>query len=83
MNEDILKLPAVIPPARYGSALADRGAPMYRAAHVMRVRNDALRQARDLLLPRLVSGEVDMEGLEVAGVRGGWDYDHGTTDICL
>lgn len=34
-------------------------------------RNLNLRQTRDLLLPKLISGEVDVEGLEIAGVEGG------------
>ena len=32
-------------------------------------RNRNLRQTRDLLLPKLISGEVDVEGLEIAGVE--------------
>jgi type I restriction enzyme S subunit len=32
-------------------------------------RNANLRQTRDLLLPKLISGEVDVEGLEIAGAE--------------
>jgi type I restriction enzyme S subunit len=33
----------------------------------LRVKNQNLRQTRDLLLPKLISGEVDVSGLEIAG----------------
>jgi type I restriction enzyme, S subunit len=34
-------------------------------------KNANLRRTRDLLLPKLISGVVDVEGLEIAGVAGG------------
>ncbi len=32
-----------------------------RFSHAMRVRNRLLRRTRDLLLPKLISGELDIE----------------------
>jgi len=38
---------------------------VYRESDVLQKKNEALRQARDLLLPRLISGEVDVSDLDV------------------
>jgi type I restriction enzyme S subunit len=43
-------------------------APMFRAVQVLAKKNTNLRRTRDLLLPRLVSGELDVSELEIAGV---------------
>ncbi|SRR5260221_120568 len=42
--------------------------PMFQSIYNLRLRNANLRKTRDLLLPKLISGEVDVEGLEIAGV---------------
>ena len=38
---------------------------MYLNMHNLRLRNANLRKTRDLLLPKLISGEVDVEGLVI------------------
>ena len=43
--------------------------PMFDAVFTLSSRNANLRRTRDLLLPRLVSGELDVSGLRVAGVE--------------
>lgn len=40
--------------------------PMFLLKHSLQKRNNMLRHTRDLLLPKLVSGEVDVSGLEVS-----------------
>jgi type I restriction enzyme S subunit len=40
-------------------------APMFRTVHVLAKKNDNLRQTRDLLLPKLISGTVDVSSLEL------------------
>lgn len=50
----------------FGAAVSPIRSLMVRLA----TRNNNLRQTRDLLLSKLVSGEVDVEGLEIAGVVG-------------
>ncbi len=42
--------------------------PLFHNIYILAQKNANLRRTRDLLLPRLISGEVDVEGLEVAGV---------------
>jgi type I restriction enzyme S subunit len=53
----------VVPPAplqeRFGGAIG----PMRRTVHVLCKRNENLRRARDLLLPRLLAGEIDVSRL--------------------
>jgi len=41
--------------------------PLFRFVQVLAERNDSLRRTRDPLLPKLVSGEVGVEGLQVSG----------------
>ena len=36
---------------------------IFKATKNLRLKNDNLRQTRDLLLPRLISGEIDVENL--------------------
>ena len=49
-------------------------ADFYALKQVLLTKNTNLRQTRDLLLPRLVSGEVDVSELDV-GVEGLWTAD--------
>jgi type I restriction enzyme S subunit len=44
-------------------------APLFDQISVLAQKNDALREARDLLLPRLVSGELDVSEVELGGIR--------------
>jgi type I restriction enzyme, S subunit len=50
-------------------AFSDLTRPIFRNIFVLAQQNNNLRQTRDLLLPKLISGEVDVEGLEIAGVE--------------
>lgn len=43
--------------------------PMFELKKTLREKNTTLRQTRDLLLPRLSSGAVDVSALEIAGVE--------------
>ncbi|NTY00456.1 restriction endonuclease subunit S [Deinococcus sp. JMULE3] len=45
--------------------------PMFAAVFNLSSRNANLRRTRDLLLPKLVSGELDVSQLEIAGVEEG------------
>ena len=42
--------------------------PILESIHALGAKNTNLRRTRDLLLPRLVSGELDVSELEIAGV---------------
>jgi type I restriction enzyme, S subunit len=44
--------------------------PLFVKLRNLRARNNNLRRTRDLLLPKLISGEIDVSTLEIAGVTG-------------
>jgi type I restriction enzyme S subunit len=56
----VLNFMAVIPPLERRAKFAHWVAPVLDAADVLEVRNEHLRAARDLLLPRLLSGQLDV-----------------------
>jgi type I restriction enzyme S subunit len=41
----------------------------FREIHVLYLKNNNLRKTRDLLLPRLISGEIDVENLDIKGIN--------------
>ncbi len=44
-------------------AFIEQVRPMFKAIYVLSAKNECLRRARDLLLPKLVSGEIEVGGL--------------------
>ena len=56
-------LPLVVPAGNLLNKFACIVKPIFDAVHTIRRKNDNLRRTRDLLLPRLVSGELDVSGL--------------------
>jgi hypothetical protein len=44
--------------------------PIFHSIHVLAKKNTNLRRTRDLLLPKLISGEVDVEGLDIETGEG-------------
>jgi type I restriction enzyme S subunit len=38
---------------------------MFQLVHQLSLQNDSLRQTRDLLLPRLISGKLRVEALDI------------------
>ena len=60
------------PTTRIEEAFSETVGPMGLTRHVLALQNRKLQEARDLLLPRLVSGELDVSeldfGWEAAGV---------------
>jgi len=58
------------PDSKTLTAFSEQVEPFFRNIYVLAQKNVNLRRTRDLLLPKLISGEVDVEGLEVAGVEG-------------
>lgn len=45
-------------------AFQEQVSPLFRTIYVLAQKNINLRQTRDLLLPKLISGQVDVERLE-------------------
>ena len=39
--------------------------PIFKLLSLSKRKNELLRQTRDLLLPRLISGEIDVENLDI------------------
>jgi type I restriction enzyme S subunit len=60
----IVRLELLIPPQEVLQKFEDIVRPMRRRIEILVQQNANLRRTRDLLLPRLVSGEVSVEGLD-------------------
>lgn len=56
-----------VPPRKYGARFTDAVRPMFRQVHVLAHANHRLRETRDLLLPRLISGEIAVDTAETDG----------------
>lgn len=54
----------LLPPSRLQQAYAACVSPLYELGDVLGNKNENLRKTRDLLLPKLISGEIDVEALE-------------------
>ncbi|WP_162178613.1 restriction endonuclease subunit S [Deinococcus marmoris] len=57
----------LVPPLQLQADFGMRVQPMRRLVEQLLLRNANLRRTRDLLLPRLVSGELDVSGLDIRG----------------
>ena len=40
-------------------------APFFEEVKILSIKNESLKQTRDILLPRLISGEINVENIEV------------------
>jgi type I restriction enzyme S subunit len=70
-NWDVLvKYPVPLLPEAVMTQFNDFVQDIVQQIHNLVLRNSNLRRTRDLLLPKLVSGELDVAALEVAGVMG-------------
>ena len=67
-RDAVASVPFVMPPRDLQDLFGTFVAPMRHAATILAKKNANLRSARDLLLPKLVSGEVDVESLTLEGV---------------
>jgi type I restriction enzyme, S subunit len=63
-KSDVLAIRVIQPPPDVIAAFEEAVRPTFRQLEVLTEQNKTLRSTRDLLLPRLVSGEVDMERTE-------------------
>jgi type I restriction enzyme S subunit len=64
--DDFLTMPAVLPPTGIVCEFNRIAEPVMRQIAVLRSKNANLRTTRDLLLPKLISGELSVESLEEA-----------------
>ncbi len=64
-RESIASSNFLLPPTNLQEAFAVFVSPMHRNVMQMLIKNTNLRQTRDLLLPKLISGVVDVERLDI------------------
>src|SRR6266566_5609759 len=69
-KEDMHGIKMLRPPQSIVSSFEQHIKPMFSNIEVLTTKNANLRQTRDLLLPKLISGEVDVEGLNIH-IEGG------------
>ncbi len=62
--KDFRKFPVIAPPLDIQKHFLDLTSPIIRDCQLLMKKNDNLRQTRDLLLPKLISGEVDVTKLD-------------------
>ncbi|GAB4175176.1 MAG: hypothetical protein Fur005_37110 [Roseiflexaceae bacterium] len=62
------KIPIILPDSVLRRRFCDLIEPMCKTIELLIAKNANLRRTRDLLLPKLVSGELDVSELEIAGV---------------
>ena len=58
-------LPFLLPTKEILALFQDFVSPLFDQIKKLTMKNSKLRQTRDLLLPKLISGEVDVEGLDI------------------
>ncbi len=63
--KDFRKFPVVAPPPDVQERFYNLVEPVIRDCQILMKKNALLRRTRDLLLPKLVSGEVDVEHLDI------------------
>ncbi len=63
---DLSQMPLVLPPAPVAGRFQSMTAPKIELVSNLISRNLILRRTRDLLLPRLISGELDVSDLDIA-----------------
>ena len=64
-RNDVHGLPVVIPPTSMINSFNDMEQTLFDQMLILKKKNDTLRQTRDLLLPKLISGEVDVSELDI------------------
>ena len=62
---DFLGMPVLIPTELLLNRFCEKVTPMIDICHALRLKNINLRQTRDLLLPKLISGEIDVSELDI------------------
>jgi type I restriction enzyme, S subunit len=63
--------PVAIPPSELQARFSSITEPLLDQKEILQIKNTNLRQTRDLLLPKLISGEVEVENFETEAVAQG------------
>ena len=69
-TEYIAKIGRVVPPEQLRSAFREHVVPFFAEVATLGLQIQNLRRTRDLLLPRLLSGQIDVEGLPELSAEG-------------
>lgn len=64
-RKDLQRLPVMVPPAEIASRFTMFAEPTLTQILILARKNQNLRQTRDLLLPKLISGKLDVEELDI------------------
>jgi type I restriction enzyme S subunit len=64
-KEEVQKIKMLVPLPEKILAFESQSLPVFRQIEVFLLKNINLRKTRDLLLPRLISGEIDVENLDI------------------
>jgi type I restriction enzyme S subunit len=64
-RNDIANLPRVLPPAGLVTKFSRFAQEVFRTESVLKAAIDKLRATRDVLLPRLISGEIEVQDLDI------------------
>ena len=65
-RNDVHGLPVVLPPQEFLKRFDDVVLPIFEQMRILKSKNQNLRRTRDLLLPKLISGELDVSQLGAA-----------------
>ena len=66
LNQDVIKrIPILLPSSDFLDRFFEISSDVLRAVSVLQRRNSNLRTTRDLLLPKLISGQLDVEDLDI------------------
>src|SRR5699024_4388016 len=63
----MLNLKLIDPGEEMIQQFEEKAVPIFNQIKVLTDKNDKLKETRDLLLPKLISGKIDVEGKEWAG----------------
>ena len=66
-NEGLSKIKVILPTTEIIIIFGKKVLPIIDQIFLLQQKNDSLRQARDLLLPKLISGEIDVSDLDIKG----------------
>lgn len=64
-RRDLIKFPILVPPFKLQNFFSENVDSNYTLISILRIKNENLRKTRDLLLPKLISGKIDVSDLEI------------------
>ena len=64
-QENLNRIPVIFPPENLLEQFEETIQPNFENINALNLKNANLRQTRDLLLPKLISGEIDVSDLEI------------------